>query len=59
MFRIFTVRIFVQCRSIQLQWREQDLSQMKTRHFRRNPLNRHFGRARIAEGVSKQKLHLL
>ena len=29
---------------------------MKPRNFRRHPLNRHFGRARIAEGVSRQKI---
>ena len=41
----------------QLQRREQDLRQMKPRNFRRHPLNRHLGRARIAEGASKQKSH--
>ena len=43
----------------QLQCLEQDLRQMKPQNFRRNPLNRHLGRARIAEGVSKQKSHPL
>ena len=43
----------------QLQRREQDLRQMKQRNFRRHPLNRHLERARIAEGVSKQKSHPL
>ena len=43
----------------QLQCREHDLRQMKPRNFRRHPLNRHLGRARIAVGVSKQKSHPL
>ena len=43
----------------QLQWRKQDLRQMKPLNFRRHPLNRHLGRARMAEGVSKQKSHPL
>ena len=43
----------------QLQWREQDLRQIKPRNFSRHPFNGHFGRARIAEGVSKQKSHPL
>ena len=29
---------------------------MKPRNFRRHPLNRPFGRARTAEGVSKKKI---
>ena len=32
---------------------------MKPQNFRRHPLNKHLGRARIAEGVSKQKSHPL
>ena len=43
----------------QLQWREQDFRQMKPWNFRRHLLNRHLGRARIAEGVSEQKSHPL
>ena len=30
---------------------------MKPRIYRRHPLNMHLGRARIAEGVSKQNSH--
>ena len=41
----------------QLQRREQDLRQMKQRIYRRHPLNRHSGRARIAGG-SVSKLHI-
>ena len=37
----------------------RDLRQMKTRNFRHHPLNRHLGRAGIAEGASKQKSHPL
>ena len=32
---------------------------MKPRIYRRHPLNRHLGRARIARGVSKQNSHPL
>ena len=39
----------------QMQQQEQDLRQMKPRIYRRHPLNRHLGRARIEGGVSKQK----
>ena len=38
---------------------EQYLRHMKPRIYRRHPLDRHFGRARIAGGVSKQKSHPL
>ena len=43
----------------QLQWRKQDLRQTEPRNFRRHPFNRHLGRARGAEGASKQKSHPL
>ena len=56
-FASFFVLIFVH--QFQLQWREQDLRQMKPRNLRRHSLNRHLGRARTAEGVSKQKSHTL
>ena len=46
-------------KQLQLQWREQDLRQVKPRVYRCHPLNRHLGRARIAGGVSKQTSHSL
>ena len=59
MFRIFLRSSLCSADQFQLQWREQDLRQMKPRNFRRHPLNWHLGRAGIAEGVSKQKSHPL
>ena len=55
MFRILMCSSLCSIERFQMQWREQDLRQMKRRH----PLNRRLGRARIAGGVSKQNLHPL
>ena len=55
MFRIFMCTSSCNDEQFQMQCREQDLRQMKPRIYRRHPLNRHLGRARIAGGVTKQK----
>ena len=59
MLGILTCSSLCNSEQFQLQLREQDLRQMKPRIYRRHLLNRHFGRARIAGGVSKQKSHPL
>ena len=59
MFRIFICSSLCNMEQFQLQWREQDLGQMKPRIYRRHPLNRHLVSARITGGVSKQKSHPL
>ena len=54
MFRILMCASLCNVEQFQMQSREQDLRQMKPRIYRRHPLNRHLGRAKIAGGVSKQ-----
>ena len=58
-FASFLCSSLCSANQFQLQWREQDVRQMKPRNFRCHPLNRHLERVRIAEGVSKQKSHPL
>ena len=55
MFRIFMCSSLCIVEQFQMQWREQDLRQMKPQIYRRHPLNVHLGRARIVGGVGKQK----
>ena len=55
MFPIFMYSSLCNIERFQLQWREQDLRQMKPRIYRRHRL----GRARTAGGVSNQNSHPL
>lgn len=50
MFCIFFSLTIVRCRVLSVR-------EIKPRIYRGNSLNRHFGRAMIAAGVSKQKSH--